>query len=330
MSDGKLLKPPRQQPESNIRALAEGAMLTAITLVLAVISLYIPVLNIVAQFLFPAPLALLVLRRGLKYGLLSAASIFLLSAMLLGLPHAVYLFILYGFMGLFFGWCFRSDKKAAFAILGGVLISCASIIILLLFPKYILGISADSMREMLVTMYRDFALMAEQQGTSSMLGGMTVEEYVDFALKYLPFILLLFAMLLSFACYALMGRLLRRLGYDIPKLPPFSDWRLDWRLLWLLIISLFASSLGERMDNELLTQIANNLLAALQIIFMIYGLAVLIWVFARNKVAVIIRIVAILFLLQLLSGMLVVLIGVFDPLFNFRGLIEKYAKTRLK
>ncbi|MCL1974528.1 MAG: YybS family protein [Firmicutes bacterium] len=326
MSNGDLLKPQRPDLGGNVRALAEGAMLTALTLILAIISLYVPVLNIIAQFLFPAPLALLVLRHGFKFGLLSSICIFLLSAILLGLPHAVYLFILYGFLGLFFGWCFRSGKKAVFALLGGVLISCASIILLLLFPKYVLGLSADSMQETLTTMFRSFALMAEQQGSSTMLGGMTVDEYVEYAFKFLPSVLLLVAMLLSFACYTLMGRLLRRLGHDIPKLPPFREWRIDWRLLWLLIAALMLTSLGQRLQYDLLEQIASNLLSALSIIFLVYGLSILIWVFWCFKAAIYIRVVVILFALLIFSGIIVIIVGVLDPLFDFRRRLEKYVK----
>ena len=328
MGEEELLKPQGPNPgggRGDVRALAEGAMLTAVTLILAVISLYVPVLNMVAQFLFPAPLALLVLRRGFKYGCLGAVSVFLLSAMLLGLPQAVYLFIVYGFLGLFFGWCFRAHKKAIFTLLGGVLISCVSMLLLLLFPAYILGISPESFREMLVSTSRDFFLIAEQQGV---LSGVSAEDYVEITLKLLPSAMFFLAMMLSFACYALMGRLLRRLGYDIPKLPPFREWRLDWRLLWLFIVALLASSLSARLQHDLLAQIANNMLAAMQIIFLVYGLAVFIGAFWRFKVSAFIQVLAILFMFQFFSGQLIIFIGVFDPLFDFRSRLEKYAKKR--
>jgi uncharacterized protein YybS (DUF2232 family) len=328
MSEEELLRPQQPQPGGNVRALAEGAMLTALTLILAVISMYVPILNIVAHFLFPAPLALLVLRQGIKYGCLGAASVFLLSTLLLGLPQAVYLFLLYGFLGLFFGWCFRTRKKAVFTLLGGVLISCVSIMLLLLFPSYILGISAGQFRETLATSFSDYLLMTQQMGMDSVLGGMSVDEYVDFIFAFMPSALFLLATLLSFACYAIMSRLLRRLGNDIPKLPPFREWRLDWRLLWVLIFALAAGSLGAHLQHSLLTQIGNNMLSALQIIFLIYGLAVLFWVLWRFKVAAFLRVLAALFAIQLFSGMALILAGVFDPLFDFRGRLERFAKKR--
>jgi uncharacterized protein YybS (DUF2232 family) len=328
MSEGELFTAQKPGSGGNARALAEGAMLTALTLILAVISWYVPILNIFTHFLFPAPLALLVLRRGFKYGCLGAVCAFLLSAMLLGLPQAVYLFVLYGFLGLFFGWCFRTGKKAVFTLLGGLLISCASIMLLLLFPSYVLGIGVEQLREMITAMFRDYALMMEQQGATSMMGGMSVEDLVEATLKFLPYAMFMLAMFFSFACYALLSRLLRRLGNDIPKLPPFREWRLDWRLLWILILALLSSSLGARLRHELLTQIGNNLLAAMQIIFLIYGLTVLMWTLWRFKASNFLRVLAILFTIQLFSGSLVFLIGVFDPLFDFRGRLEKYLLKR--
>ena len=328
MNEGEQLKPQQPYPGGGARALAEGAMLTALALILAVISLYVPILNIIAPFLFPAPLALLVLRQGLKYGCLGAVSVFLLSAMLLGLPHAIFLFILYGFLGLFFGWCFRTRKKAVFSLLGGVLISCASIMLLLLFPYYITGVTLEQLREMLSEMFREYMLIAQQQGAATVMGGMTVENMVESAMKLLPSAMFLSAILLSFACYALLGRLLRRLGYDIGQLPPFREWRLDWRLLWLLIITLLASSLGGRLQNDLLIQIAANMLSAMVTIFLVYGLSTLIGIFWRLKVAVFVQVLAALFLIQLFSGGLLILAGVFDPLFDFRGRLDKYSKKR--
>jgi uncharacterized protein YybS (DUF2232 family) len=135
-------------------------------------------------------------------------------------------------------------------------------------------------------------------------------------------------MLLSFACYALLGRLLRRLSYDIPKLPPFREWRLNWRLLWILIAALFASTLGERLQHVLLTQIAGNVLSALMIIFIVFGIAMFIWISWRFKIPVFIRVLAILFMTQFLSGAVLIVAGVFDPLFDFRVKLEKYAQKR--
>jgi uncharacterized protein YybS (DUF2232 family) len=176
-------------------------------------------------------------------------------------------------------------------------------------------------------MFRDYALMAQEQGLgSTALGGMSMEEFVKYILSLLPSVMFLTAMVLTFVSYSLMGRLLRRLGNDIPKLPPFREWRLDWRLLWPLIIALFTSSLGERLHHELLAQIANNLLSAMLIIFLVSGLAVLIWVLWRFKAAGFIKALAVLFAIQLFSGAVLILAGVFDPLFDIRGRLEQYIR----
>jgi uncharacterized protein YybS (DUF2232 family) len=329
MSEGELIKPQRPNPGGGVRALAEGAMMTALALILAVISRYVPVLTIITQFLFPAPLAILVLRQGFKYGCIGAVSILLLSTILLGPPIAFVQFINYGFLGLFFGWCFRSHKKAVFTMLGGVLLSCASTILLLFFFADIMGISLEQIREIFTIYFHDYTLMLEQQG-SVLPGSITVEGMVEAFMGLLPALLFLGAMFGSFACYIVMGHLLRRLSYDIPKLPPFRDWRLDWRLLWVLIIAMVASSLGERLQYNLLSQIANNLLSAMLVIFAVYGLTIFIWIFWRYKVATFIRVLAILFLVQLFSGGLLIIAGVFDPLFDLRGRLERYAQKRTK
>ena len=213
-------------------------------------------------------------------------------------------------------------------MVGGVLISCLSIMIMLLFPAAILGLGMEQFREMITLFFQDYARISEQQGVASAFGGLSVEEQVEFALGLLPSTMFLAAIVLSFACYAVMGRLLRRLNYDIPKLPPFREWRLDWRLLWVLIIALLSSSLGDRLYYNLLLQIANNLLSAMLIIFLVYGITVFIWIFWRFKVAVFIRVLALLFLTQLFGGAALIAVGVLDPVFDFRRRVEKFAESR--
>lgn len=315
----------------SVRGLAEGAMMTALALILAVISIYVPVLNLIAPLLFPVPLAILVLRHGMKLGILSAASIFLLSSMLLGLPHALYLFIQYGFLGLFFGLCFRRQKKAAFMLVGGVLISSAALIFTFIFPSFVAGVSMEQYQEMMSALVNEYVSILQQQGARGelVMGGMTPAAFVTYMegslLRLLPSMLVTSAMGLTLLCYTLMCRLLRRFGYEVNKLPPFAEWRLDWHLLWALIAALALAGLGSRLGIDLMARIGDNLLMAFSPILLVCGISVLVWLMRLWRVATFVKVLAVLFLYQIFSGSfmyLLILVGVFDPIFDFRRRLE--------
>ncbi|MCL2496842.1 MAG: YybS family protein [Clostridiales bacterium] len=323
MSEGELLKPKNPSP-GGVRALAEGAMLTALALVLAVISIYVPILYTVASLVFPVPLALLVLRHGLKYGCIGAVSIFLLSAMLIGLPNAIYLFILYGFLGLFFGWCFLRHKNAAFTLLVGVLISSAAILFSLLFPTLLAGISLDQYMQMLESFSLEFANILQQQGANEEML-LNAESVSGFIVRLLPSLLVCGAMCSTLLCYVLMCKLLRRFGYDIPMLPPFNEWRMDWRLLWPLIVALALAGLGSRFDLNLMARIGDNMLMAFMPILLVCGISVLVWLLKPWRAAGFIKVLVVLFAFQLLGALafyMIMLISVFDPIFDIRRRVE--------
>lgn len=339
MSEENRLEPeqePNQQSPGlsgtiTTRGLAEGAMMTALALILAVISMYVPILNLVAPLLFPAPLAVLVLRQGMKLGVICAASILLLSAMLLGLPHALYLFTQFGFLGLFFGWCFRRQKKAAFTLVGGVLISSVAFVSSFIFPSFVAGVSMEQYQLMLSDFTNEYVSLLQQQGASGelVMRGMTPAAYVaymeELMQRLLPSMLVTSAMGLTMLCYTLLCRLLRRFGYEVNKLPPFAEWRLDWHLLWALIAALALAGLGSRFGIDLMARIGDNLLMSFSPILLVCGVSMLVWLMKLWSVATFIKVLIVLFLLQVFGSSamyLLIMVGVFDPIFDFRRRLE--------
>lgn len=319
MSEGELLKPQNPNP-GGVRALAEGAMMTALALILAVISLYVPVFYFLVPLVFPVPLALLVLRHGLRYGCISAISVFFLSAMLIGLLNALLLLIMYGVLSLFFGWCFRLQKSAGFTLLGGVLISSVAILLSLLFPSLMVGISLEEFKLAVESASQEFVSILQQQGaTEEMLT--SAASVSIFMLRLLPSMLVCGTMSTTLLCYILMCKLLRRLGYVIPKLPVFNEWRLDSRLLWPLIVALALSGLGQRFDINLMARIGDNLLMAFMPILLVCGISILAWLLKPWPVAGFIKVLVCLFAFQLFGNLAfysLIMISAFDPIFDFR------------
>ena len=86
--------------------IAEGALLADIAVLLQLAAIYLPVIDLLTRFVIPIVLAVLVLRRGLKVGLLSCCVGCFLIAMLSGLSFLIPMLLTCG-AGLFLGLAMR-------------------------------------------------------------------------------------------------------------------------------------------------------------------------------------------------------------------------------
>jgi uncharacterized protein YybS (DUF2232 family) len=86
--------------------IAEGAMLADIAVLLQLVAIYLPVFDLLVRFLIPIVLAMLVMRRGFRVGMMSCGVACLIVAMLSGVSFLVPMLLTCG-SGLFLGLCMR-------------------------------------------------------------------------------------------------------------------------------------------------------------------------------------------------------------------------------
>ncbi|MDO4582260.1 MAG: YybS family protein [Bacillota bacterium] len=318
----------------DLRAITEGAMMAAIALLLAVIGAYVPLLSILGLLLYPLPFAVLILRRGLKAGVLATFVTFALSVILLTLPQALLMLIQYGLLGIFLGYCFRKQRGALFTLGVSTIIAAVGTLGGLLASLFVsgLGLEAILTQMQLITDQYVAAIVAQPGAAELMIpAGMSVEEFGDYLLEFmqrlLPASLVLSAMLMTFICYSVSSAVLRRLRYHILKLPPLAEWRIDWRLSWGLIAALGAGQLGRLWQLEWLSMIGDNLLYVFGVVLFISGLSFIIWVLRFTRANFFIKLLLIFLLIQFASITiyLLIMLGVFDPLFDLRAKISARA-----
>lgn len=327
---------PDVEEKITTKALAEGAMLSAVAFVLAIISTYIPVLSIVGILLFPLPMAILVLRHGLRMGIIGTVVVFVLSAILLGLPQATLLIIEGGLLGLFLGYCFRHRRGPLFTLGIATLIAAIGMVVGLMFSVFVSGLSINILNTELETFVREYIAAFQAQGLENMLinSSMTVEEYTVYLItmtkKLLPAIMIIGSMGMVLVCYLVFVKILRRLRYDIPLLPPFHMWRIDWRFTWGLIIGLTCSWLGNQFVLTWLTTLGNNILYVFFPVLFTCGLSVIVWLTKAMRINMLIKILLLFLTIQFLPYVcfLLVMVGIIDPLFDFRGRLSKYMEGK--
>ncbi len=317
---------------SKTGALMDAAMMVALTVAFNYLCAILPLFELLAPIILPLPVAILIIRRNLYFGFLAALSIFLLTSILINPVNTALLAAYYLILGPFLGYCLANKKNLTFTMVGAAFFSGLTMFVYVSLGLFFTGIPvAEVFNQLEMLLLEAKQITIEQMGASAPMGnGFTVESYYDFLIEslmlYLPGSLILMAMSSALISFIILRSIMRRLGHDIEKMPAFGLWRLDWRLVWFLILGLGLSIAGNWSDNQNLLIIAGNLQMLCEPIFVIAGISFFYWLLSRFKMATFLKILLILILLQFSAGtfaLLMLLLGIFDPILDFRAKIEK-------
>lgn len=314
------------------RKVAEGAMLVAAAVVFGLSASYLPFVWLIALFLWPVPLALLVRRFGPGFGLAGILLTAVILSLFIGPVGALSMLINMGGVGFWYGYAARRGLKPWLVIVVGVLISAAGMVALLALSSAVAGFGlADFSTQVheFVQFYVD--TMQKNGKLAPVLGDLTAAEYAErleaYVLSFMPASLIFVSMLEAGISYALNTYIFRRLGYAVEKLPSFTEWRLPWYTLWGLIIALACYLINRQAPMEVLQLIATNVLYIYQPLLMLAGLSFFYWqaFFWNMRWMIFMMLILIVFAFQLM-GPALILVGLVDSLFDMRQVMRKYNK----
>lgn len=224
-------------PGQHTRGLTEGAILAALTAVIAAAGLVIPP---VAILLAPLPVMLLVIRWGLRTGVLATVVAGLLLLQFFG-PLAAFTAIVFGPVGLAMGWGVRYERGATWTVLAGAAAFSASMLASLalataVFHQDVIGqlirLQIESMRQSASLLERLGAPAQNAEPLHLMIDPSCGEHHcfpppLETLIRSISLVLVtLGALLWGYLCYLVARALLRRLGYLVPAVPPMLTWRL--------------------------------------------------------------------------------------------------------
>jgi len=311
------------------RGLTEGAILAALTAIIASVGLIAPP---VAVLLSPLPIMLLVIRWGMRIAVL--ASVIAAAALLqfTGPLNAASAVAMFAPLGLALGWGVRRGLAAQWTILAGSVAFLLATVAMVaaaagLMHRDVMGdfITAQiqSMR-MAMSIQQRLGAPAEQvkqlQQVAEMLPWLTRQV--------IPVAFALGALLWSYLCYTVARMVLRRVGHPLPAVPPIPTWRLSAAIasimLWTGAVASLAAMRAPNLAGLALDAMLVNLF-----VFGFQGVLVgVAWANRRGYPAF----VQILFGFMLLSaGMLPLLglaiLGMLDTWWDFRRLTPRGGGT---
>jgi len=308
------------------KSIVEGAFLSAITAILFLASLYIPLFGTLISFLCPLPIIILCLRHNTKVAILSLVIAFFLVSLLAGPFQGLIAILGFGTLGIALGVAIKQKLSLLEILLVGSITSFVSKIFLMLIGLWLMNVNPlllgldqiDQSINQSLSFYSNLGLNPQQ-----------TEALKDSLLQSLELIKIAFPAMLVIASvfdtlinYWVAGKILRRFGYYLESFLPFYQWRASRSFFWSYLFGLLILIVNTRYKLPVLERIGVNIQLLFSVIFLITGLAFVSYVLRHLKVKPFFYwLIYIIIFIQPAISLIVTWMGIMDVWFDFRRLL---------
>jgi uncharacterized protein YybS (DUF2232 family) len=311
----------------NTRALVESALLAVIGMILVLLGKYVPLIGFIALLLWPLPSALVVLRHGMRWGVMASILTALCLTLFMNWITAFGLWVLFGLTGLTFGYAVTKQYSPAKIIVVTSIAFLIGTFSTFLFTYLLTGHTPMQLIDELLRAWQTSAELTERVlGTNPF-----VDMIQDFdtmkalLIRLLPSGLVLSALFQSYLNYEVLRRVLSRLGHNLEPLPPFSRWILPEYIAHATIISCMAAELGIRYNLPLVEQAGQSVFSALSLFLLIETASVISYYISKHDLPKFFSALAIFYVIaNPVLNVLSVFFGIIDILFDVRQLRYGY------
>jgi uncharacterized protein YybS (DUF2232 family) len=304
-------------------ALVEAGILAAIAVLFTLAGNYIPVVNFIANILWPLPIILCGRRNGLRWSVLCLMVAGIIVAMILSPLTAVSEVLILGIVGLTIGECMRRQMSPARILFFGSIATLLSLALSVAVGFFLMNINVfqqlteavEQSTTMSMDLYKTIGMPASQMEQAQEQMSNTMK-----ALKLLlPAAFFISAPITVFVNYWAATKILARMGDYYPPFPPFSQWQLPRSLLLPLLAILPMLFLYRDQQDSLAFRAAANVMFFLSLCFLIEALALIKWyVQTREKSKAWFTVAVFLTFFNQFFAQIAVILGAYDLIFNFR------------
>lgn len=321
--------------KSRNRWLVEASFMAAITFVLMMLTT-MPIFDLIGTFIVPVPITVLYLRHGKKAAWLCTIVSGILSALFLNPLWIIKAIILYGAMGVTLGYCIKKEISVAktigfLTIINGI----GNIIEFILTFTFLSGISFTQFLQEIVDEFHQTANMLSGMSGGSASAQQVIELYksvdINYIIMILPIVFIISIIIASFLNFIIARGILRRLGFKVKSLPPFSKWYLDNRIVAILIILFCLSFIMQSYNVAYSNSFVITMLCLLIFVFMIQSLAVVAY-FLKNKLKLSNPIVVLVDFIIIISplSLYFIALGIADFIMDIRDIDPNSLKNIIK
>ena len=309
--------------QKSITPTIEGGLLVAITVILGLVTVYVPLIGTFLEFFCAVPLAVLTARQGAGKGLTALVVAFILLSMLISPLLAIRLVLSFGICGVALGWCVRKNYDAVRIFFTTLVAASAGQVVSILLLIIIMDVNIIEMQVEMVresfnesfALYEDLGV--EKERIDEAKG--QVEPALQAMVYLMPTVIMLTALINAVAAYLTAHWIFPKLQMKIPTLPPFAQWKLPSLFFYTAIIGGLGLYWGFTRGWTEIYETSLNMLILSGIIGALQGFSLLSFIFDRYKISKFMRrffyVITILnmFLLQIVA-----ITGLLDMLFDYR------------
>jgi len=297
------------------------------TVFLAFTSIYIPILGLFAPFIWAVPTAVLTAQAGLRQGFLAAFLSFLWLGLSISPVWAAMVALQFAGIGLVLGSNLRKSISSGQVIARTVAVSFLVSGLIFVTPM-LLGNSQGSAAAHLhgstgeiLSTWDEMGLLdrLQEQGISREEVKESLETAVSWIIRLMPAILTANALGTAFASFLVARMILIKAGVQVSVFPSFRRWYVPWYGSWAAVVGLGLALLGDYVGNNPIMIAGQNIVYVCLPVALTIGLSVAVFWLSKGPTRLFRVFVALAAFFYLpVTIMLLVLVGVFDPLFDFR------------
>lgn len=314
------------------RAITEGAITAAITVVIALLSYYIPLFSALSYFFVPIPTVIMYKRYGALPAFFESVTASIILIFFTGPINAVILGASIMLPGLLLGYTYRGFKTGGTRIVYGYIGYFLTILVELLIVQFLTGVTfvdefVNEINDLTTTMMNAYSEAGLLDGSSGQTLESSITQLARTVEMLLPTIVLLFPALLSYCGVLMNDFIFRRLKLKYIPVKPITSWEINPPLKMILalttIVVIFAGYMLQDSSYIIYTYTIETIIS---IIYTVMGFAFLFWVIQKkfNTKFIFLRISLLIccFVFTFLMS-IVEIIGIFDIYFGLRRFFDK-------
>ncbi len=308
---------------TSTRPTVEGGLLIAVSLILGLASVYLPVLGAVLEFFWTVPFTILTVRQGLSKAITALIAATILLILFVGPVLALRLSIAFGPIGLAVGWCISKKFNAVQIFIVTLGAAFAAQVLSMAFLFFVMDIDfIDTQITLIREAFEDSFAMYEGMGVDQATleqARASVEPTISTMILLMPTIIMLMALLNALISYWASKMILRKLGVAMPDFPPFAEWRFPIVFLYMMGFALIGMYWGVTRGLDTLYNMSINANLLAMLVGMIQGFSLISFAADRYKLSKIVR--RLIYIVVLVNGLLlqaVAFTGLFDMYFDYR------------
>lgn len=309
--------------QHRITPLTESGLLTALSVVLALMAVYLPFIGFLLVLFWPLPLIVLVVRHGLRWGFMATVAAGILVGLLVEPLLSLRLVVAFAPAGLLLGWAFAKGfsgvRTFLLTLLAAIAGQAAAVGLLL----WVTDVNPLAMQvDILQSSFDSSLQLYEGMGMSEDSLAQTradIEQGMQMLNYLFPLVFILMGIFYAVVSYVAGGKVLKRLGHSVPQFPPFHEWRLPQAFLYLFGFALVGLYWGGTREITWLYQLSLNANVLAIMAGLLQGIVLVHCLLQHYKVSLPLRIVLYVFIIMNpFLAQVTAMTGLIDMLFDYR------------